>query len=87
MLSIITLLVIYTTISPPTLYDVEIGDNKNFMSRYLMRVTITIIDIIMISLNGTTDTNIGSTLLMSMFLSNESYDNHSIYGNIMLMIL
>ena len=34
------------------------GDNKNFMSRYIIRVIITIIDIIMISLNSATGTKI-----------------------------
>ena len=33
-------------------------DNKNFMSRYIIRVIITIIDIITISLNSTTGTKI-----------------------------
>ena len=34
------------------------GNNKNFMSRYIIRVIITIIDIIMISLNSATGTKI-----------------------------
>ena len=34
------------------------GDNKNFMSRYIIRVIITIIDIIMISLNSATGTKV-----------------------------
>ena len=34
------------------------GDNKNFMSRYIIRVIITIIDIITISLYSTTGTKI-----------------------------
>ena len=34
------------------------GDNKNFMSRYIIRVIITIIDIITISLNSATGTKI-----------------------------
>ena len=64
---------------------------QNFISRYIMRVTITIIDIIMISLDTTTATKIvkirQSILLMCMFLSNKSYNNHSIYGSIVLTIL
>ena len=34
------------------------GDDKNFMSRYIIRVIIMIIDIITISLNSTTGTKI-----------------------------
>ena len=34
------------------------GDNKKFISRYIIRVIITIIDIIMISLNSATGTKI-----------------------------
>ena len=34
------------------------GDNKDFMSRYIIRVIITIIDIITISLNSATGTKI-----------------------------
>ena len=34
------------------------GDSKNFMSRYIIRVIITIIDIITISLNSATGTKI-----------------------------
>ena len=34
------------------------GDNKNFMSQYIIRVIITIIDIITISLNSATGTKI-----------------------------
>ena len=34
------------------------GDNKNFMSRYIITVIITIIDIITISLNSATCTKI-----------------------------
>ena len=37
---------------------IGMGDNKNFMSRYIKRVIITIIDIITISLNSTTGTKI-----------------------------
>ena len=39
-------------------YALGMGDNKNFMSRYIIRVIITIIDIIMISLNSATGTKI-----------------------------
>ena len=35
---------------------VGMGDNKNFMLRYIIRVIIMIIDIIMISLNNATGT-------------------------------
>ena len=38
--------------------SVGMGDNKNFMSRYIIRVIITIINIIMISLNSATGTKI-----------------------------
>ena len=34
------------------------GDDKNFMSRYIIRIIITIIDIIMITLNSATGTKI-----------------------------
>ena len=72
-------------------HPIGINIYKNFISRYIMRVTITIIDIIMISLDTTTATKIvkirWSILLMCMFLSNKSYSNHSIYGNIVLIIL
>ena len=34
------------------------GDNKNFISQYIMGVIIVIIDIILISLNNTTATRI-----------------------------
>ena len=37
---------------------VGMGDNKNFMSRYIIRVIITIIDIITISLNSAIGTKI-----------------------------
>ena len=37
---------------------VGMGDNKDFMSRYIIRVIITRIDIIMISLNSATGTKI-----------------------------
>ena len=37
---------------------VGMGNNKDFMSRYIIRVIITIIDIITISLNSATGTNI-----------------------------
>ena len=37
------------------------GDNKNFMSRYIIRVIIMIIDIITISLNSATGTKIVNT--------------------------
>ena len=38
------------------LYLVGMGDNKNFMSQYIIRVIIMIIDIIMVSLNSATGT-------------------------------
>ena len=38
--------------------DLGMGDNKNFMSRYIIRLIITIIDIITISLNSATGTKI-----------------------------
>ena len=67
------------------------GDNKNFMSRHIIRVIIMIIDIIMISLNSATGTKIvkveiENILLIQMFLSNESSDSRGIYGNIVLAI-
>ena len=39
-------------------FRLGMGDNKNFMSRYIIRVIITIIDIITISLNSATGTKI-----------------------------
>ena len=67
------------------------GDNKDFMSRYIIRVIITIIDIITISLNSATGTKIvkivKNILLVWMFLSNVSSDSHGIYDNIVLAIL
>ena len=40
------------------MWVIGMGDNKNFMSRYIIRVIITIIDIITISLNSATGTKI-----------------------------
>ena len=61
------------------------GDNKLFChNKIIMRVIITIINIIMISLSSTGSKIVKineSILLMWMFLNNESYDNHGIYGN------
>ena len=37
---------------------IGVGDNKNFMSRYIMKVIIAIINIITISLNSTTATKV-----------------------------
>ena len=66
-----------------TSFNLGMGNNKNFKSQYIMRVIIVIIDIIMISLNSATATKIMNItwkhLLICMFLSYESYDNHGIY--------
>ena len=45
------------TLTSP-LCEIGMGDSKNFMSRYIIRVIITIIDIITISFNSATGTKI-----------------------------
>ena len=40
------------------IHTLGMGDNKNFMSQYIIRVIITIIDIITVSLNSATGTKI-----------------------------
>ena len=67
---------------------IGMGDNNNFISQYIIRIIITIIDIIMISLNSATGTTKCEDKLKPIWilLSNESSDSHDIYGNIVLAI-
>ena len=65
-------------------------DNKNFVLQYIVRVTIAIINIITISLNSIIATKIVKIRWMhftDVHVSEQSYNNHSIYGNFVLTII
>ena len=59
-------------------------NNKNFISWYIMRIIITIIDIV-ISLNSTTGTKIVKTRWKNFTDVNNTFFNN--YGNIVLPII